>query len=200
MYRYGAVLVLRGIDALFHEGTITVVEGPNGAGKSTLLGILGGLIRPLAGTVQCNPGGFSPWEMRDRFGWVTHDSCCYRDLTAQENVEFACRLFGRGSWDAVVDRVGARRFGAVRLGDLSRGQRQRVALGRALAHRPDVLLLDEPFTGLDAEGADLLCTILAEERDRGAIVVVVSHDPELRMRLGGESLLIRSGRVVAPGR
>lgn len=199
VYRYGALLVLRGIDASFHQGTITVIEGPNGAGKSTFLGVLGGLIRPVAGAVHCLPGEFSPWELRDQFGWVSHDSFCYRDLTAEENVEFTCRLFGKGSWNEVADRVGARRFGGERLGSLSRGQRQRVALGRALAHRPSVLLFDEPFTGLDAEGADLLGKLLLEERERGAIVVVISHDPELHKRLGAGRLLLRSGRVVAPG-
>lgn len=196
VHRYGSTTVLRGVRAAFDPGTITVLEGANGAGKSTLLGILGGLIRPSSGCVSCSPMGKSPVQLRERFGWVGHDSLCYRDLTARENVELSISLHGHGSWSHVAQRFGALALENRRVGSLSRGQRQRVALCRALVHRPQVLLLDEPFSGLDVDGIALLEQVLDEERRANSVVVAVSHDATFAGRMQARRAILKGGRLI----
>jgi len=196
VHRYGATTVLRGVEATFEAGSMTVLEGANGAGKSTLLGILGGMMRPSNGNVSCLPMLRDPTQIREQFGWVGHDSFSYRELTARENVELTVALYGRGgSWEQVSKRVGASSLEDRRLGTMSRGQRQRVALGKALVHSPNVLLLDEPFSGLDVEGIGLLERILREEREMGTIVIAVSHDPSFSDRMGATRMVLRAGRL-----
>jgi len=196
VHRYGATTVLRGVYAAFDPGTITVLEGANGAGKSTLLGILGGLIRPSHGRVLCSPMGMSPVQLRERFGWVGHDSLCYCDLTARENVELSISLCGRGSWSEVAERFGALALEDRRVGSLSRGQRQRVALCRALVHRPQVLLLDEPFSGLDLDGISMLEHVLEEERTAKSVVIAVSHDATFAGRMQARRAVLKGGRLL----
>jgi heme exporter protein A len=196
VHRFGPTTVLRGVGAIFDSSTITVLEGANGAGKSTFLSILGGLLRPSGGSVCCLPQAKDPAQAREYFGWVGHDSFAYRELTAKENVELAVSLYGRGgSWEEVASRVGAESLKDRRLRTMSRGQRQRVALGRALVHRPDVLLLDEPFSGLDVEGVASLERVLLQERERGAIVIAVSHDSSFGERMGARRVVLRKGRL-----
>lgn len=144
-----------------------------------------------------------PTQLRDQFGWVGHDSLSYRELTGRENVELAVSLYGRGgTWGQVSERVGATSLEHRRLGTMSRGQRQRIALGRALVHNPSVLLLDEPFSGLDVDGIALLDRVLLEERERGTIVIAVSHDPSFCERIGAIHWRLMSGRLSRsePGR
>ncbi len=195
--RFGSTWVLRGVDAAFEAGTITVVYGANGAGKSTLLGIVGGLLQPSAGAVCWEPGGLAVADRREAVGWVGHESSSYRDLTVEENVAFVAAAHGlaKGDVEACLARVGGGDFAGRRVGTLSRGQKQRVALARGIVHAPELLLLDEPFTGLDVLGCAMLESVLIMERERGAIVLVVSHDPGLAKRLQGEALWIERGRV-----
>jgi ABC-type multidrug transport system ATPase subunit len=130
-------------------------------------------------------------------GWVGHESSSYRELTVEENVAFVAAAHGLGGTGvkACLARVGASDFAGRRVGTLSRGQKQRVALARGIVHAPDLLLLDEPFTGLDVGGCEMLESVLLRERERGVIVLVVSHDPELVKRLQAEALWIERGRV-----
>lgn len=195
--RFGSTWVLKGVDARFDAGSLTVVYGANGAGKSTLLGIVGGLIQPSAGTVTWEPSGERVEERREGIGWVGHDSSSYRELTVTENVAFVAAVHGMGSNAAreCIARVGAEAFADRRVGTLSRGQKQRVALARGIVSAPEMLLLDEPFTGLDSVGSAALEAILLNERDRGAIVIVVSHDEDLARRLDGEALWLLRGRA-----
>lgn len=195
--RFGVAWVLRGVDAEFAPGTITVIEGANGAGKSTLLLILGGLLEPSSGTVLWHPEGRRVVERRSEVGWVGHESSCYRELTAYENVELVARIHGtsRPTIDSSLERVGALGFRDRRLGLLSRGQKQRVALARALVHQPRLLLLDEPFTGLDVTGCELLESVMLEERARGVTLLVISHDRSLSRRLDAKRLCLSRGRA-----
>jgi ABC-type multidrug transport system ATPase subunit len=197
---YGSTAALRGVDARFEGGRITFLEGPNGAGKSTLMGVIGTVVKPSSGSVWYEPIGSVCERVRGQIGWVAHESHCYRDLTARQNVELAARLYGaepERAWDAVSRRVGSEALADRRVGALSKGQRQRVALARALVHEPSVLLLDEPWSGLDAAGARGLEQVLAEERDRGCVVIVVSHSVEHVRRLGGATVRLERGRVVS---
>lgn len=194
----GGRTVLRKVSARFDGGTITFVEGPNGAGKSTLLGIIGTLIHPTSGAVAYEPSAESPEEIRARLGWLGHEARVYRDLTSRENVDLAARLFGvdpvRG-WTRVAEELGIEALADQTVATLSRGQRQRVALARALVHEPSVLLLDEPVTGLDADGFERVERLLLKERDRGAIVIVVNHTPEAADRVGARRIRLERGRL-----
>jgi heme exporter protein A len=163
-------------------GEIVGLFGPNGAGKSTLLGILSTLSRPSSGEVRY--GGRTAGEigepLRGRIGVLGHDLFLYADLTARENLRFFGRLYGVPNLEACISQaLGQARLEARaddRASVFSRGLRQRLALERALLHQPRLVLLDEPFTGLDDESTTLLIDRLKTLRAQGAIVVMATHD------------------------
>lgn len=199
-HRFGATPALRDVTTEFHAGTITVLAGPNGAGKSTLLAVVGLLITPSRGRVVYAPVGDDRLAVRAQIGWVAHDSLCYRELSGRQNVELAARLHGvepRASWRRVSEQTGIERFADRAVGLLSRGQRQRVALARALVHDPRLLLLDEPWTGLDQHSAERLEGAVLEEQRRGKIVLIVSHEGALAARLAARRVVIEGGRIVS---
>ena len=177
--RYGRTTVLDGIDLTLGAGEALLVLGPNGAGKSTLLRTLAGLARPDRGTVRLAGAGVT--ESRRRVGYLAHDSLLYDELTVEENLRFAARLQGPVD-DAAIGRalevgeLSAQRDRLVR--HLSRGQAQRTALVRALLHGPDLLLLDEPYTGLDSASAASLTLFLQSCIARGRTLILVGHHVE----------------------
>jgi len=178
---FGRVRVLHDIDLTLVPGEALAVAGPNGAGKSTLLRLLAGLMRPTAGEVRVLGRALTgaAAEARRAIGLLSHQSLLYDDLTLAENLTFAARLYGlprpAESARAALEQAG---LGA-RAGDLprrlSRGLLQRAAIARALLHRPRVLLLDEPFTALDAASADRLRETLRARRADGLGLVIVTH-------------------------
>jgi heme ABC exporter ATP-binding subunit CcmA len=179
VHRYGRTPVLAGVDLQLARGEVLLLLGANGAGKSTLLRALAGLARPDAGTVLIE--GARVAEARGRIGYLAHDILLYDDLTVAENLAFTARLHGGiapAEVVAAIDRVrlSPQRDRLVR--HLSRGQRQRAALARALLHRPDLLLFDEPFTGLDAENVAALTEMLRAAAAAGKAAVVVGHHPD----------------------
>jgi heme exporter protein A len=197
---FGAIAALRSVSAEFGAGELVALEGPNGAGKSTLLAVLATVIRPTFGRVAYEPLGDDVDAVRPELGWVAHESMLYRELTGRENVALAARLYGvldEAACERACARVEAHAFVDRRVGTLSRGQRQRIALARALVHGPSVLLLDEPWTGLDASSAGLLERELVAERERGSLVIVVTHAADQAERLGARRLRLEGGRVVA---
>jgi heme ABC exporter ATP-binding subunit CcmA len=172
--------VLRGVDLQALPGTLQVILGPNGAGKTTLLRILAGLTRPTSGTVLVQGKALRhDSRVRRQIGLLSHQSLLYDDLTPLENLSFTARLYdlerpepaARHALEAVG--LSHRRDDPVRR--LSRGMVQRVAIARALLHQPAILLLDEPFTGLDPVAAERLVRLLEEQLARGTAVVVVAH-------------------------
>ncbi len=194
---YGAVRALVNVSVTFPTAQVSMVLGPNGSGKSTLLAIVGTLATPTVGRVRHHDLGKDRGEVRAALGWLGHESLCYGDLTGRENIVFAARLHGGGR--PLVDRVVAR-FGLAPFADrpfatYSRGQRQRIALARALVHEPRLLLLDEPTTGLDAAGTALLVDVVAEERARGVTIVVVTHDAAFAA-IGDRAVTLERGRLV----
>jgi heme exporter protein A len=196
---FGPVRALVGISAVFEAGRVAVVAGSNGSGKSTLLSIVGDLARPTSGTVHYGTLGSDRVAIRAAIGWLGHDSLCYGDLTGRENVELAARL--RGLDPGAVYEAAARRFDLDAFAHrpvrtYSRGQRQRIALARALLHAPSLLLLDEPTAGLDRASVDRLVTIVREETARGAVVVLVTHDDVLASSLGDSRLVLERGRLM----
>jgi heme exporter protein A len=175
--------------------------GPNGAGKTTLLRLLAGLLKPTLGWARINGNVLrGDGTARSRVGFVSHQSMLYGALTVRENVELAARLYGlRDAREAaelsiremhVVDRADA----PVRA--LSRGLQQRVSIARALVHRPRVLLLDEPYTGLDARGAAALTEVLARVREDGATLVLVTHNIDEGLAVATHAAVMHGGRVL----
>ncbi len=195
--RFGATLALRGVEAEFAAG-LNVIEGANGSGKSTLLGVIGGVIRATSGQVTYEPLATGS-DVRTELGWVSHDSLTYGDLTGRQNIELAAEAHGltaTQAWAEAQQRFGLGGFAERKVRTNSRGQRQRVALARALVHRPSLVLLDEPTTGLDTEGVARLLGILEEEIARDAVVIVVTHEPEILAALGYQGVRLERGRVV----
>lgn len=199
--RYGATLALRQVTTSFEAGTLTFLEGPNGAGKSTLLAIIGTVLRPTSGHVWYEPLGEDQAEARRHIGWVAHESHAYRELSGRRNIELVAQIHGArdaaARVETVIGRVGAEPFANRPVGTLSRGQRQRIALARALVHDPTVLLLDEPWTGLDVASVDKLEAVIREEVGRGSLVIAVTHGTGIAERLGARRLRIEGGRIAS---
>jgi len=191
----GQVVALDGVSFTLMPGQALAIFGPNGAGKTTLLKVLAGLIRPQAGSVQVTGG-------RRAIGWIGHQSHLYEHLTVRENLLFWASLYGvpaarRGPRAAeVLGRLGMRDRADRPVWSLSRGLAQRAAIAKALIHDPSVLLLDEPFTGLDRGGALALGEELGKLRDAGAIVVVVTHDLEAIAGRTDHVVILRRGQLV----
>jgi heme exporter protein A len=197
---FGAVAALRAVSLELRAGEIVTLEGENGAGKSTLLAVLATVLRPTLGRVIYEPLGEDLEAVRPELGWVSHESLCYRELSGRENVELAARAYGvtpAAAWERARDRVDARAFGERPVRTLSRGQRQRIALARALVHEPSVLLLDEAWTGLDTKSSELLERTLVAERERGTLVIVSSHAADQADRLGARRVRLAAGRLVS---
>lgn len=176
---FGPVRALVGVTLKVDFAVTTVIEGANGSGKSTLLGILGTLTRPTTGEVDHSALGASLEAIRTTLGWVGHESLCYGDLSGRENIELAARLQGCDPVRAFAkakERFELGAFAERPVRTYSRGQKQRIALARAVIHEPKLLLLDEPTSGLDAPSQERLIDLVKEEASRGAAVVVVTHD------------------------
>lgn len=202
---YGPTRALDGVFARAEAGAILAVFGPNGAGKTTLLKALSGERRPDGGQVLFDGGPVSGSDpaWRARVGLVSHRTGLYDMLTVAENLRFFAGLHGfsraRTGLATALDRVGAAALAHERVGDLSRGERQRIALARTLLHDPEVVFLDEPFTGLDPDGASRLETALAALATRQRTVALATHDIARGLRLADQFLVLRRGRVVLEG-
>ncbi len=172
--RYGEKRVLRGIDLNLPRGGFLVVTGPNGSGKTTLLRICAGLARPTEGQLTVD-------ATRAAVGYLAHEPLVYRELSALENLDLYGKLYRvperRERIGMLLERYGLWEVRHDRVASYSRGMTQRLALCRVLLHEPALLVLDEPFTALDAAGAELLDAQLAELRG-GRTVLVSTHDPD----------------------
>ncbi len=195
---YGTTAALRGCDLMVLRGERVALLGANGAGKTTLLKLLATLARPSAGHLTLL--GFDAVRqataVRRQIGVVAHETYLYRDLTAVENLRLYGRLYGVADLAARIEselgRVGLAELGARRVGTLSRGQQQRLALARALLHQPALLLLDEPDTGLDEAGQALLAAIV---RDAAPTVVLTTHSLERALVLADRVVVLAAGKV-----
>ena len=207
--RFGSIVALDAVSLSVDEGEIVALLGPSGSGKSTLLRVVAGLARPqtgslrLAGVTVASAGIFVPPEQR-RVGMVFQDYSLFPHLTVAANIAFGLRRWRRAEADAAVgalmERLGLARHAASYPHMLSGGERQRVSLARALAPRPQVLLMDEPFSGLDGRLRDRVRDeTVALLREVGTTTVVVTHDPAEAMRLADRLALLHGGRLVQSG-
>lgn len=182
------------------SGSFVALMGPNGAGKSTLLRLVAGLTRPSAGEAFVDGGSVRrDAATRRRIGVLSHESYLYGPLTARENLELFGRLFGLPDparrTTELLDAVGMAWAEHVTVEGFSRGMEQRLALARALLHDPDVLLLDEPFAGLDRSAERFLEGALGELRRGGKTALLVTHDPFRAVRSTDRAVVLKRGRV-----
>ena len=198
---FGARRALAGVSLEVHPGEAILLAGPNGAGKTTLLRCLAGLARPTRGTVRVRGRELRVGDgaSRRRIGMVAHQTWLHDDLTLLENLVFAARLYGMVQPGkvaaAALEQAGLVARGADLPPSLSRGMQQRAAIARALVHQPDILLLDEPFTGLDAAAAAALRTTILGLTESGGGAIVVSHQPDEVWDVATRVLVLRGGRV-----
>ena len=195
---YGRVSALRDLNLTAEAGEFIALFGRNGAGKTTFLRILAGLSRPSSGTFSIQPTGtVAPRFMRGVIGYLSHNTSLYADLTALENLRFYARLMEvADDEDFLVQRIeevglGGRENEPVR--NYSRGMQQRLAIARAFLHNPGILLLDEPFTGLDQAGSDFLRSYLLKARSEGKICIMTIHDIQAGYEMADRLVVIEKG-------
>jgi heme exporter protein A len=200
--RFGPVAALRGVDLDVEGGRAVAVLGPNGAGKSTLLRILAGLARPTAGSVSIRRGGRAPdgrGRARAWVGFAGHATLLYPELTARENLVFHGRLQGVVDpalrADQLLDEEGLTPVADRRVRTFSRGMAQRLSIARALVQDPPLLLLDEPFTGLDRRAGDRLSERLQRLRSEGRAILLVTHDLLRASEIADAALILVSGQI-----
>jgi len=199
---FGTQTALRGINLSVREGDFLTLFGPNGAGKTTLIRILAGISRPTAGKVLFNDIELSPsWsDARRHIGLVSHHSYLYPDLTAEENLRFYGRMYDVPNlMERIHELVGSvgllpRLHDPIR--DYSRGMQQRLSIARALLHDPLILLLDEPYTGLDQAASDNLRDVLNATTQTGRTVLMTTHNLERGLSQCNRVVIVNKGRVV----
>ena len=198
---YGERTALEGVGLELATGESLVVLGPNGAGKTTLLRILATLLRPSGGeavVLGCSLPD-EAWKLRGRIGYLGHEPLLYRDLTGRENLRFHARLHGiagepaEARIAALLAATGMERRADERVGELSAGMRQRLAICRCVLHEPELLLLDEPDSNLDAEGREMAQALIGP--GGGRTRVVVTHDPDRHLPEADQVLRLGIGEV-----
>ncbi|MFQ5857838.1 MAG: heme ABC exporter ATP-binding protein CcmA [Anaerolineae bacterium] len=199
--RFGPTWALRKVDLTLTAGAFLTIFGPNGAGKTTLIRILATLSRPSSGEIYLAgvPLRRAGPRLRRSIGLVTHQTLLYPDLSAEENLRFYGRLYDVPELDKHIDlaleRVGlqARRYSLVH--EFSRGMQQRLSIARAIIHDPALLLLDEPYTGLDPEAAETLGEILTSLSRQSRTIILATHNLERGLALCDEVAILARGRV-----
>jgi heme ABC exporter ATP-binding subunit CcmA len=200
---FGLLPVLRKLDLAIFRGQFIALMGPNGSGKSTLIRLLTGRSRATAGRIRI--GG---WELpeeavriRSQIGLVSHKSLMYESLTAYENLRFYAELYGIPSEEretrimAMLQQVGLERRVNDQLRTFSRGMQQRLTIARALLHQPHILLMDEPYTGLDQSAAAILDELLLNARDAGHTIVMATHQLDRAVQLSDRIVILSKGKV-----
>ena len=202
---FGHQVALRGVDLKVAEGEFLALFGPNGAGKTTLIRIVASLTRPTGGTIRVRGEdlGKAATSIRRHIGLISHDPLLYGDLTPDENLRFFSRMYDltdpMARIDTVREQVGlaARRRDPVRT--FSRGMVQRLAIARAILHDPIIMLLDEPYTGLDLQAADMLRSVLQERAASNRTVILTTHNLEQGLEMCDRAAILNRGRVAWEG-
>ena len=198
---FGPRQAVAGVTFSLAPGECLALFGPNGAGKTTLLRVLAGLLKPTSGSARISgiplPGGSLS---RSRLGLISHHTMLYEALSARENVSFAARLYGVRDTGARVEDA-LRRMSMLDRADasirsLSRGMQQRVSIARAMVHSPQLVLADEPYSGLDESGARALSAVLQELRSAGTAIIVVTHNLVEGLSLATHAAVMQGGKFV----
>jgi len=198
---FGSMTVLDNVNFSVKGGEFLTIVGPNGAGKTTLIKIMATLVNATGGTVEI--GGFnvkkSPEKVRGVIGVISHNTYLYNELTAGENLKFFGKMYAIPENDRRVDEVlgetGLSDRKHDRVGTFSRGMKQRLSIARAILHKPSVLLLDEPYTGLDQQASASLESVLNSLTGSGITTIMISHDLKRGLTLSDQVMIIASGTV-----
>jgi len=202
---FGSHLALRGIDLEVRQGESVVIFGPNGAGKTTLIKVLATIMNPSSGMVLVDGLNLknNAEEIRCRIGVVTHQTFLYSNLTTYENLEFYSRMYDvsrvKERVHEVVAMVGMTSRLYNRVGTLSRGMQQRLSIARSLLHKPAIMLLDEPETGLDQQAISMLWEALQTEGEGNRTIILTTHNLERGVELGNRLLILDKGKIVYQG-
>jgi heme exporter protein A len=200
--KFGHFTALGGVTIQVPRGEFVTLFGRNGAGKTTFLKIAATLMRPTHGSFRIEGIDIrkEPERARRQIGFLSHNTFIYRDLSAIENLRFFCRLYGADSSDdrlmGLLERVGLRRRANDTVRNFSRGLQQRVGIARVLLHDPQLVLLDEPYTGLDAQAVAMLNEMLDEIVKAGRTVILTTHDLEQGLRAATRVLIMDRGNIV----
>lgn len=198
---FGDFPALREIDLTVAPGACLALIGRNGAGKTTLLRILAGFSRPAKGSVALHGADPRSLEARRRIGVLGHGIAIYDELSALENLRLFAELYGLPATEADrwLERVSLDRVKTGLVREFSRGMRQRLAIARTFLHDPSVLILDEPFTSLDDRAIALLQSVLRDARERGASVVMSTHQLREALELASDVALLKHGKLAFHG-
>jgi heme exporter protein A len=192
--------VLQDVSCRIGAGEIVSLFGPNGAGKTTFLRLLATLLQPSAGTLRLFGQLPTAATVRRRLGFLGHESFLYPDLTAEENLTFYGHAYQLENTpariDAILEEVGLQQWRKTPVRIVSRGMEQRLSLARAILHDPELLLLDEPYTGLDTRGVKTLQTVLTTAKERGKTVILTTHDFALGLEVSSQALILQRGRII----
>ena len=200
---YGLLPVLRRLDVSIPRGAFVAVLGPNGSGKTTLLRLLAGLTKPTSGTIRI--GGWElpreAWAVRAQIGLVSHRPLLYDALSARENLNYFARMYNlparqrRDRIDRLLEQVGLAKRDQDPVRTFSRGMQQRLSIARALLHDPHLLLLDEPYTGLDQDASAALDDLLGAAQAEGHTIVMVTHQLDRAARLAERVIILSRGTI-----
>lgn len=199
---FGHFTALNGVSLRVAQGEFVTLFGRNGAGKTTYLKIAATLIRATKGKLRIQGIDISqePELARRHIGFLSHNTSLYRDLSPIENLQFFSRLYGVSDSESrveeLLDRVGLRKRSREPIRGFSRGLHQRLGIARIMLHDPSLILLDEPYTGLDANAVDILNDILDEARRKGNTIILTTHDLEHGLRASSRAIIIDRGRLV----
>ncbi|MDO8577681.1 MAG: ABC transporter ATP-binding protein [Dehalococcoidales bacterium] len=202
---FGSRKALRSVDLEIQSGKSLVIFGPNGAGKTTLMKILSTVMNPTSGTILVNGLDLKThaWEIRRNIGIITHQTLLYGNLTGYENLQFYGRMFDVPDLETrireIVGLVGMTARQHDRVATLSRGMQQRFAIARALVHKPSIVLMDEPETGLDQEAIPLLWNAMPDDSGRRRTIILVTHSLERGLELGDSIIILDRGKIVFEG-
>lgn len=200
--KFGAVTAVRNLNFQIQRGDFVAIFGPNGAGKTTLLKMVAGLSSPTAGEVRFE--GDRSAAARAQTGYVSHQTLLYNELTGRENLLFYARLYGLDEIEDLADsmlaRVGLSDARHLMVRGFSRGMKQRLTLARALLHEPRLLLLDEPYTGLDQHGSRLLTRLLGTLRQEGRTVLMITHNLAEGLELSTRVMILHRGKLAFQAR
>jgi len=198
---FGHFPALRGISFDLSRGEFLSIVGPNGAGKTTLLNCLSMVMRPASGDVFYNGRNIydEAESFRRKLGYISHSLFLYGELTGFENLKFYSRLYGidphEDKIDSLLHSLGILQVKNQPVRTYSRGMKQRLAIARAILHRPEIVFLDEPFTGLDQHASSVLTDLLLKQKTEGKTVILISHQLKHALQMGDRVLIIVKGKI-----
>ncbi|MGB4594661.1 MAG: heme ABC exporter ATP-binding protein CcmA [Anaerolineaceae bacterium] len=199
--RYGRRKILKDLDLSLRGGEVACLLGPNGAGKTTLLRVLSGLASLQGGQISLDgqPIDFKDQRLRRRIGLIMHQPFLYENLTGLENLRFYAELYQTNQsidmLKTALERVGLNPTREDPVRAFSRGMKQRLTVARALLHDPDILLMDEPYTGLDQQGCKLLNQILLEEKQAGRLILITTHELDFARQVADRFITLHLGKI-----